>query len=146
MNIIDVKALSWPSELQNPGPLARFCQDVPFIGIVSRRRRAVRRQLAARRKLGMASVWGEDNVKMMIASELAELVRNYCNWPNPIFIPQDPCEVVISDSCDGLQSVCVLSEICRRFDVSEVEIQRATASSFGGLVEYLKTKLETRKA
>jgi hypothetical protein len=135
-----MEALSWPKHSQRPGPLAHFCQDFPLFGLNSKTRRALRRQQARRPKHLPSAVWGPDADRARIALEVSELVRRHCSWPNASFIPEDPCEIVISDSCDGFQSLCALMELSKRSGISTEELQGAAGATFGSFVDFIQTK------
>jgi len=129
-------ALFWPKDLLRSNCWTAHLEDLPIVGIIGRRRRAVRAQLAKRPKALPISAWGNED-RYTLASEISEVIRVQCNWPSPSFLPVDPCEIVLSDSCDGLQSVCALREIARRFSIPEEDLKQATTQTFGSLIDYV---------
>ncbi len=88
------------------------------------------------------SLWGDDarlKAAQFVAGTLAEAVE----WPNPIFIPEDPYELLFWDhkSCaiDDLSLVDAMMQIEEHFKVSPSEKQMETfeTGTVGGYVDFL---------
>jgi len=130
----NLSPLMWPKNLENPSRFSLFFREIPILGLISKRRRAVARQLRQRDRLATLEAWGASAGISEIASEVAELARRYCNWPNANFIPGDPCRIIFSDSTEGLESVSALLALGKRFGLPQDQLLCLREATLGKLV------------
>lgn len=130
---MSMKPLFWNSE---EGRIPSFFKDFPYFGEISRRRRAIASQLHNREWGCDVSFWKDANEKH-IAVDLGEIIRRHCGWPNSCFLPDDPCDLLLTGSVDGLQGTCALLEISKKYHINDDDIEMLASSSFGDIVKYV---------
>lgn len=115
---------------------------IPVIGPQAGAYRDICAQLALRTP-ECWSLWGTDEARVKAAQFVAKTLGEAVEWPNPVFIPDDPCELLFWDhkSCaiDDLSLVGALVEIETYFNVSpsEEELDTLAAGTFGAYVDFL---------
>jgi hypothetical protein len=103
--------LKWPKDAAlEPSKLVRILMWIPVLGwwigaILDQHRLAPVRtsicsQLAARAPI-LPERWGSHRV---LASRVCRRIREWMEWPNDHFIPDDPMEVILSAGRDGLDA------------------------------------------
>ena len=138
MNCVPLRlSPQWP-DLRRRSLLVGFPLIGPQVGAYL----DIRAQLAQRTP-ECWSLWGPDPARIEAAQYVAKTLAAAVEWPNPIFIPADPCELLFWDhkSCaiDDLSLVGAWVEIETHFNVnpSEKELDTLGAGTFGGFVDYL---------
>ena len=105
--------LSWPFEWKALSPLDRFLVGTPFFGAQARADRHLRAQLR-RRTSGCLELWG-NGARRARAEELSGRLAKEFDWPNPLFIPDDPFGILCWDrrayAVDDLRVPTVLREL-----------------------------------
>jgi hypothetical protein len=131
-----LQPLCLPNELQSPEGLQVFLKELPLVGLVSRRRRCVRRQLKARSQIATGSGFATaDLTTKEIAEEISNLIREHFGWPNANFSPLDPCELLFCNSASGMQDVSAILGISKRFGLEGDALNDYQSLSFGQLVD-----------
>lgn len=129
--------LSLPDDLQNPSDLALFFRDVPVVGLNSRIRRSLLRQLKDRGDIDFEACWRDAELRK-IAREVAVLIRDYCHWPGVNFVPEDPVDLLMSESMAGMQSVCLKLAVGKRYRVCERCLATAPETTFRDFVDRIR--------
>jgi hypothetical protein len=83
-------------------------------------------------------LWPEDLV--ITAKEIAGVVEEYFRWPNPYYIPDDPCEVLFWDPTMEMrfeEASLVLSD---KFGFPEDRAEELREGTFGALIERVSVK------
>jgi hypothetical protein len=138
--------LCLPENLRSPSSFQVFLKELPLAGIISRRRRAVRRQLEARESIAATGAFGTADLETQrIAEEVSNVIRRHFRWPSGNFLPQDPCELLFCGSASGMQDVSAIMEIAERFGLGNDELNDYRSLSFGQLVERLKRAQERQR-
>lgn len=138
--------LCLPENLRSPSGFQVFLKELPLAGIISRRRRAVRRQLETRKSITASGAFGSADVETQrIADEVSNVIREHFRWPSGNFIPEDPCELLFCGSASGMQDVSAIMEIGKRFGLGDDELSDYRSLSFGQLVERVKRAQERRR-
>ncbi len=94
------------------------------------------------------STWGPDKARLEAARFVARTVAEAVEWPNPIFVPDDPYDLVFWDhkSCvvDDLSLIDALMEIDGHFHAnpSEDEMGMLAAGTLGPYIDYLLTQAQ----
>jgi hypothetical protein len=89
------------------------------------------------------SLWGAADARVKAAQFVAKTLGEAVEWPNPIFVPEDPFELLFWDhkSCaiDDLSLVGAFVEIESHFNAqpSEKEMDALAAGTVGGYVDFL---------
>jgi hypothetical protein len=69
-----------------------FLSDVPIIGAHARLHREVCAQLRHRRPRCLVE-W-RDPIRLAALVSVAPIVKEYGRWPNTLFLPNDPCDLL----------------------------------------------------
>lgn len=91
-----VAPLAWPPSWERCRPKSRFTRffvGVPFIGPQAGAFRFVCRQLASRNQ-SCLDLWGSDPLRSQLAAKVSAILKDYLRWPNSLFIPPDPFQIV----------------------------------------------------
>ena len=89
------------------------------------------------------ALWGPNEARVQAAQFVARTVGEEVEWPNPIFIPDDPFELVFWDhkSCavDDLSLVGAFMTIESHFGASpsDEDLDRFQEGTFGAYVDFL---------
>lgn len=110
-----------------------FFLDFPIFGKVAKKRRAVYRQLADR--ADMCNFSDEENpIIRETALEVASIIREHLGWPNTNFISDDPCELLLASSPSGLEDVCAIMALGKRYGIPPEKLDDVYSLSFGELI------------
>ena len=109
-----------------------------MIGLCSKRRVFISKQLDQRGCQPLRAVW-TDSESEKIAGVAGEIIKTHCRWPNGNFLPDDPCDLLLTDSAGGLESVCTLMELSRRFGVENIDYSDVASGNFSQLVMKIKS-------
>ena len=145
----DVTPLSWPNGRRPVTPLVeRVLWFVPILGWVAaavwyrlRMRPVVAdvcRQLLARPPA--AEAWGTDPRRTELGLLVSERIADEFGWPDVLFFPDDPLDVLSCPPGDGLEWVVIMHAVERRLGrkVRGVFVERTDLSTWtlGRLVDY----------
>jgi len=137
--------LCLPENLRSPSGLQAFLKELPLVGIISRRRRSVRRQLEARKSAPETRAFESADLEMQrVVEEVSKVIMEHFRWPCRNFIAQDPCELLFCSSASGMQDVSAMLEISERFGLGKDELTDYQFLSFGQLVERVR-KAQARR-
>jgi hypothetical protein len=120
---------------------------IPFIGPQAFAYDDICQQLALR-TAECWTLWGPNEARVKAAQFVAKTVAEEVQWPNPIFLPDDPFELVFWDhkSCviDDLSLVGAFVTIEDHFNrsSSEEEFAHLAQGTFGGYVDFLLKRVE----
>lgn len=120
-----VLPLSWPE----PGPFWKLHLISPaFTGI---------RDQLLQRDAACLQMWeAVPRIDMKLVRDVSGIIREYMFWPNDLFIPDDPCEILFHDPTVDLRNVEAMGVIEDRAGVV-VDWERLLPRRFGGLIEEL---------
>jgi len=109
-------------------------------------------QQLASRNADCWSLWGDDLKRLAVAKFVTKKLAEAASWPNAIFIPADPFELVAWDhnSCvvDDLSLTSALLEVERQFAIHLTDEQWGLffTKSFGEVVDFLVEQQHLSKA
>jgi hypothetical protein len=93
---MDAKPLCWPDMFLKASLPKTFLRDIPVVGLHARTYRHICRQLRERSASDLKG-WGDDPVIYRCLCCVSPVVMKYFRWPNPLFIPDDPCAILLWD-------------------------------------------------
>ena len=105
-----IKPLEWPVDFENLNQVEAFFADFPIVGARARCARKLRVELKARGPQ-CEELWPDDNDVWDVLGFLTRYVRDMYSVPNACLIPDDPIDIVLWDSYDGLATVELIVEI-----------------------------------
>jgi hypothetical protein len=108
-----VPPLTWPNEKAHPKTLDQFLRGVPLVGPDARAHRAISRMLKRDRRVDCLLEWGTDPKTYCVVAVCSCIIREYFNWPNVLFLPDDPCQILFWNPSEDLhieEATCVISE------------------------------------
>ena len=115
---------------------------IPLIGPQAGAHDDICQQLALR-TAECWTLWGPNEARVKAAQFVAKTVAEEVRWPNPIFIPDDPSELVFWDhkSCvvDDFSLLGAFMKIEDHFGASssEADLDRLWERTFGGYLDFL---------
>lgn len=115
---------------------------IPLVGPQRSVYKNLCRQLASR-NADYWKTWGDDSIRLAGAKFVAGKLAEAANWPNSIFIPADPFELIAWDhnSCvvDDLSLTSALLEVEKHFEIDLIDKQWESIfkKSFGEAVDFL---------
>ncbi len=114
-----------------------YCRTKPIIN-------AIKHQLKEREGIDVQLLWNETD--WPIASKLLEIIRRNYDWKPSLFIPKDPCRIVLWAYSDCLDSVDAQKDIESTFmiEFSDEELDRINSSSLIEFVDLIKIKSNQR--
>src|SRR4051794_13065460 len=103
--------LFWPDQIRRPSGLDRFLADLPYFGLYARKRHEVVSQLEARDPALLDESWKDHPSPSDQRNEIARLVQFHLGWPNTLYSPHDPCEILFWDpDLATVELLCALDE------------------------------------
>lgn len=132
-----MRPLNFPKYWLEPTSIQRILRGLPLIGVDRRAYRSICAQLLSRSP-SVWCLWPEDLV--ITAKEIAGVVEEYFRWPNPYYIPDDPCEVLFWDPTMEMrfeEASLVLSD---KFGFPEDRAEELREGTFGALIERVSVK------
>jgi hypothetical protein len=109
----NITSLSFPKEWVSPTSTQRMFKDLPFVGLEKKVHDSICHQLELRSQICL-SLWSDYSISVLdIRESVSQLIRDYFGWPNTLYIPEDPCDVLLWSPGDGMLSVeamCVIQE------------------------------------
>ena len=109
-----IEPLSWPPEWKGKSPRKSLLSGLPFIGPEQKAYKFVAKQLESRASSAL-ELWGKNAERRKLADYCSDLFRAELGWPNGLFIPQDPFEIVswdrFSTVVDELRIPSIISKI-----------------------------------
>ena len=121
---------------------------VPIFGPQARLHRDLCVQLRAR-SVGCLKEWGEEPRRKALANDVSQIMSSLLDWPNPLFLPRDPFEVLCWDhsayTIDDLRVDSALMAIEKLLGMPpEDEFWRqARALTFGDVIDRLMARSTT---
>ena len=100
-------------------------------------RRQVRAQLKKRGCIDLTTLWGPNPQRVALAEDISKRIAAHCNWPSPNFIQNDPFWIMLTESCQGLQSVCAVMDLQAHYMVEDDVILHPERFTYGEFVDYL---------
>jgi hypothetical protein len=127
----------WPKVIER-----HFLLGLPLVGAQASVYRALCEQLSLR-TVECWREWGESATRIDMAQLLAMQLGRAADWPNPIFVPDDPFILAAwdHDSCviDDLAVLCVLDAVSEHAGIPKrsMDWSRFENSSLGEVVDHL---------
>jgi hypothetical protein len=133
------RSLEWPINWKRTTGIQSLFLDVPFIGT----RALVWKNLCSQMRERTTACLNDWEVFQREEKELARrisaIVRDGLGWPNDLFIPSDPFEIVVWDHYGDLGTTEVVNEIERQFSLrfTDSEWKELRQITFGEVVGFL---------
>ena len=151
MTVLHCPPLDWPEDWKRPKRLDTLLLGIPFIGPQHRTRQSICEQLRARDP-GCLSLWEESVERFRIARTVSAIVKDELNWPNDLFIPADPCEILFWDFTaywvDDLKLLAVIQQLedALHFHLKDETWESVFSYRFGELVDFLLERQNQNEA
>lgn len=131
--LIEVEPLKWPEYWVHPTRVQRLLIGVPIIGIDKRARTDIRKQLSTR-SAQVFQAW--PSPVSPVYQQLSDVLMRELDWPNPFFIPADPCEILFWDPSFEMRCETVMHWIETQFG-SAAFPDNYLQLSYGNLVQHI---------
>jgi len=125
--------LSWPMEFKQPSALQRCFQDVPIIGLNARAYNIICLQLRSRSR-DCAKLWSADHRNSECLEIVLGIIRDVFCWPNDLFIPDDPCEIVFWSPQNDLKTAEAVMRVTKAFNLDDHFLDCLLDMSLGELI------------
>jgi hypothetical protein len=136
--------LRWPECRYRPSLWQRF-QRFWTLGSDYPTWNALRKQQAKRTR-DCLDAWPQDKAIVQVRDKLSSIIAECLGWPNPYFLPTDPCEILMWDTTPDLRIEEATILIEREFPLREEELwDRIAAITFGEFVQRLTAAIPTRE-
>ena len=98
-------------------------------------------QLLSQRQPAPKAAWGNDPRRATVAEEVVKQCTDAIGWENPLFLPEDPFEIMIQLQTGDMCEIDAIMRIEKVFSVkfSQAEIGKwvENQTSFGDVVDYI---------
>jgi len=111
-----IPPLAWPTKADDLGQLTRLFRDLPMVGADSRAHRAIAKQLRARH-IQCLDNWGAQVAIYQVLCVVSPVVKEYGEWPNTLFLPDDPCDILFWDPSMELKTVEAMNVLERDLSI-----------------------------
>lgn len=131
--VMKKEALCWPNSFKRATAFQQFFRDVPIIGLDARAHAFICRQLIGRSP-DCSRVWDSDARSAKCLKELLRIISDVYCWPNDLFLPEDPCEIVFWCPRNDLKTAEAMMRISEKFELHDQFLDDFQRLSFGELV------------
>jgi len=137
---MSVAALSWPFDWGRLSKLDRFLLGMPLIGAQAKAKRHIDAQLRGRTPECLR-LWSPERVDL--ARRLSDILAFQFRWPNALFIPDDPLQILCWDAgayaVDDLRCQAALIDLEKSADrvLPDEEVESLLRKRFGEVVDVL---------
>lgn len=110
-----IQPLSWPPEWSGTGRHRGFLLGVPFVGKQEDVFRHIANQLIERTP-DCLELWGSPGRRRTLAAVCAQAIKTGLGWPNALFIPEDPVEILLWDKTAYIVDHLIVPEILEKME------------------------------
>ncbi len=130
----ELDPLRWPVYWSHPSIASTFFRDLPVIGINARAKKELNAVLACRTPDAHRAAWLHYAVEYDAIISISTIIKQWLNWYNALFIPEDPCQIIFWDPSKAMKYEGLVLELIEQHNLPSDLFDHLSELDYGSFV------------